>query len=487
MSEPIIGRKEELAVLYEKAESQSAEFIAIYGRRRIGKTYLIKHFIEQLSGIVFEQTGINKGTNKEQLAVFAKSLSQAFFKGAKMAVPKNWMDAFDELNNAINDVPKNKRVVIFFDELPWISTKRSGFLKALEHYWNTNWTNRRKLMLIVCGSTASWMLENIIYAKGGLHNRITAKLPLQPFSLDEAKNYLRYRGISLSHNQIVQLYMVMGGVPHYLKGVRKGLSAAQNINTLCFCKGGLLFAEFEILFHSLYDEPEIYIGLINAISKKPKGIDREELIKVTGHTDGGHLNKRLRNLEEAGFISSFLPVSHTKRGVHYRIIDEFVLFYTHWMESLRKRKKGVIASSYHWESLIKKPLWFTWAGQSFEAVCFKHVDRIRKALSIEYIPAVCSDWQYRPEKKTAEQGAQIDLVFDRDDGCVTLCEIKYSEKPFVMTKDFFTELKQKEAIYIEKTRSKKQTFWALISAQGVSSQQKGLITQVITLNDFFNE
>jgi len=396
------------------------------------------------------------------------------------------MEAFQQLNNAIDNTPKNQRIIVFFDELPWIAKKRSGFLKALEYYWNTNWTNRPKLILIVCGSAASWMLENLIYTKGGLHNRITARIPLQPFSLDETESYLKYRGIPLNRDQIVQLYMVMGGIPHYLKGIRKGFSATQNINMLCFRKGGLLFDEFDKLFHSLYEDPEIYIALIEAISEKPKGIAREDLIRVTGHPDGGTLNKRLRNLEEAGFISSFLPVTHTKRGVHYRIIDEYVLFYSNWIEPLRKRKKGVVVSPQYWESLIRKPVWFTWAGQAFEAICFKHVDGIKIALGIEHIPAVCSDWQYRPETKTEERGAQIDLVFDREDGCVTLCEIKYSDKPFSMTKEFFAQLKTKEAVYVEKTRNKKQVFWALIAANGVSGQRGELINKVITLEDLYS-
>jgi AAA+ ATPase superfamily predicted ATPase len=484
MSELIIGRKQEISILQDKAESQSAEFIAIYGRRRIGKTYLIKHFFNQLPCIFYEQTGINDGTLQEQLAIFSERLSQTFYRGANMAIPKNWMEAFQQLTVAIDNVPKNKRIVIFFDELPWIATHKSGFLKALEYYWNTNWTNRRKLILIVCGSAASWMLEHLIYNKGGLHNRITARIPLQPFTLSETEEYLNYRGLGLNREQIVQLYMVMGGIPHYLKGINKGSSAIQNINRLCFHKGGFLFDEFDMLFHSLYEDPEIYIALIEAMSKKPKGISRDELIKVTKHPDGGRLNSRLRNLEEAGFISSFLPATHIRRGVHYRIIDEYVLFYTHWIEPLRRRKKGVIVSPQHWESLIRKPIWFSWAGQAFEAICFKHIEKIKKALGMEHIAAVCSDWQYRPEKKT-EQGAQIDLVFDREDGCVTLCEIKYSDKPFILTKEFFGQLKIKEAVYKEKTRNKKQIFWALIAAQGVPGQTRDILSQVITLNDLF--
>ncbi|WP_253302643.1 AAA family ATPase [Wolbachia endosymbiont of Psylliodes chrysocephala] len=321
MSEPIIGREKETAILENKLLSQSAEFIVVYGRRRVGKTYLIKQFFSKRD--VFEQTGLNKGKLKAQLEIFVESLSRAFYNGIRMAVPKNWMDALHQLTLSI-DIYRDKQVVIFFDELPWLAARKSGFLVALEHFWNVYWTYRKKLILVVCGSAASWMLENLIYNKGGLHNRITARIGLQPFNFRETKKYLRYLGVNLNHQQILQIYMAMGGIPYYLKEISKGLSATQNINEICFQKEGLLFDEFDMLFHSLYEEPETYINIIRTIAKKPKGISRKELIKATKITEGGYLTTKLRSLEEAGFIGDFLPLNKATRGAYYRVMCYFI-------------------------------------------------------------------------------------------------------------------------------------------------------------------
>ena len=488
MIKNIIGRQEEISIFEEKLSSVSAEFIAVYGRRRVGKTYLVNQFFSQQTGTYFEQTGLSDGTLQEQLTIFSKILSKIFYQGAKMVIPDNWMEALQVLTDAIENLPKNKRVTIFFDELPWLATQKSGFIKALEYYWNTKWTYRKKLILIVCGSAASWMIENIIYARGGLHNRITAKIPLQPFTLKETDFYLTSLGINLNRQQTLQIYMAIGGIPHYLNAIKKGMSASQNINTLCFQKNSLLVKEFDILFHSLYEDPESYINIIRTISHKSQGISREDLIKKSNLPNGGYLNTRLRSLEDAGFITTYLPIGHRKRGVHYRVVDEYTLFYLTWIEPMISKSLGKSVSNNYWEALIKKPTWNAWSGYAFESICFKHIDIIKKSLKLDYIPTFWSNWQYQPTKKTTgDEGAQIDLVFDRDDGCITLCEIKYSEKPYLLTKDYAQALQKKEDIFNKITRNKKQIFWAIITANRLTLNEilKGKIDQVITLDDFF--
>ena len=451
MAEPIIGRKKELKILDEALSSSSAEFIAIYGRRRVGKTYLIKHFFSQLRGVYFELTG-NEDNLHNQLKNFSISLSAAFYQNAEMAVQVSWMDALRQLTSAIEKTPKNKRITLFFDELPWLATPKSGFLKALEYFWNTNWVNRKKLILIVCGSAASWMLKKIIYDKGGLHNRITVNIPLLPFTLDEVHSFLNYRGHQFNEQQVLLIYMIMGGIPHYLKNIKKHVSIPQNINALCFQKGGLLLDEFDKLFHSLYDEPEIYIKIIRTIGKKNQGISRENLINsIKKISDGGTFNVRLQSLEEAGFISKFIPLGHARRGQHYKLIDEYTIFYLHWIEPF-KNKTRVSSSTLHWTSITRSATWHAWAGYAFEATCLKHIDFIKKALNIYHLQSFCGGWRYIPEK--GKSGAQIDLVFDREDDCVTLCEIKHTDKPYVITKDYALELEKKKQIYKEITRTK---------------------------------
>jgi AAA+ ATPase superfamily predicted ATPase len=481
----IIGRQKEIKILENVLTSNSAEFIAIYGRRRVGKTYLIKNFFNKQSGIFFELTGLNDGNLKEQLSNFSISLSKVFYQNAEMAVQKSWMDALRQLNMAIENTAFNKRVTIFFDELPWLATRKSGFLKALEYYWNTQWSYRKNFILIVCGSAASWMLEKVVYSKGGLHNRITVNIPLQPLNLKETQDYLKYKGHHFERDHILLVYMIIGGIPHYLNCLKNNLSISQNINAQCFQKGGLLFDEFDKLFHSLYEQPEIYIKIIRTIAKKSTGISREDLLKnIKSISDGGHLNVMLKSLEEAGFINSFLPLGHARRGVHYRLIDEYTLFYLNWIEPFRKKTQASTTVS-HWTSILHTPVWYAWAGYAFEAVCFKHVDAIKSALDLDNIQVYWGDWRYVPSK--GEAGAQIDLVLDRSDNCVTLCEIKYTEKPFKITGSYKKEIDNKQLIYKEQTRTKKQILWCFIANSGLAEKKysKDLVNNVVILEDLF--
>jgi hypothetical protein len=259
----------------------------------------------------------------------------------------------------------------------------------------------------------------------------------------------------------------------------------QSINTLCFQKGGLLLNEFSKLFHSLYDEPELYIKIIRVIAKKKSGISREELIEsVKEISDGGTLNMKLQGLEEGGFISTFLPLGHARRGIHYKVVDEYIIFYLYWIEPFIRKTRATSSGS-HWLSIMRSSSWHAWAGYAFEAVCFKHIDAIKKALGIEHIISYYGDWRYRPEKNA--QGAQIDLVFDREDDCVTLCEIKHTDKPFVLTKSYVLELNNKKSVYEQRTKTKKQTVWCLITNNGAVKNEhlEKVIGNVINLEDFF--
>jgi hypothetical protein len=328
------------------------------------------------------------------------------------------------------------------------------------------------------------MLEKIVYAKGGLHNRITNSIPLLPFNLKEVEEYLEYQGHKLNREQILQLYMVTGGIPHYLKAIKKSYSITQNINALCFQKNGLLFDEFDKLFYSLYEFPELYINIIRAIGKKANGLSRDDLIVSTKSSDGGYLNLMLKSLEEAGFISSFLPLGHTRRGIHYRLIDEYVLFYINWIEPLHRKTRITTTTSY-WTKVIHTAYWYTWAGYAFESVCWKHIDAIKGALGLDSIHVNWSDWRYIPEK--SKKGAQIDLVLDRDDDCITLCEIKHTEKNFVITKSYSKEIESKQEIFVEQTRTKKQIQWCFITSNGIAKNEyfKTLVNQEVGLEDLF--
>jgi len=486
-SGPIIGRDDEKEQLKELMESKKAEFIAVYGRRRIGKTYLIKNYIDSFSCVFFHVTGIQKGSAEDQLKVFAKAVGFCFYQGAPLAARKRWFDAFQDLADAIAKVPSNKKIVLFFDEFPWMATPRSKLLIALEHYWNQYWVFDKRIKLIICGSATSWIIENIINNKGGLHNRTTCTLHLKPFSLLETEKLLKDRNIHLSKRQILDLYTVLGGVPLYWSFARKGQSAQQNIDRLCFQSNGLLVNEFERLFSSLFTDAKPYIELIRIAAKHRYGISQAQLIESSQFTRGGAVVEKLRELEEAGFIVSLIPYKHKDKGMYYLVDDEYCLFYLHWIEpNLKSIAKKELNKGF-WISQSKQPSWKSWEGYAFESICYKHIAQIRRALKIDP-GATVGTWRYAPRTKT-EEGAQIDLLFDRLDNTITICEIKCSENPFSIDKVYAQALLKKMEIFRKQSRTKKQLFLAMITTMGLKPTlySEEIVTNQVVLEDLFKE
>lgn len=485
--ELIIGRIEEQKTLLKIYNSRRSEFLAIFGRRRIGKTYLIRQCFKSKPCYYFQITGIKDGSLQEQLYEFTRAVEKTFFEnGTSLKEPDSWMRAFEILTNAIEKYSVKKKVVLFFDELPWLVTPRSRFLQALDYYWNTKWVENSRIRLIVCGSAASWIIENIVNNKGGLHNRITAQMRLEPFSLGEARDFLKYRGIRLNDKQVLALYMALGGVPHYLNQIEKGLSAAQNIDRLFFSKNGMLRNEFNNLIPALFNEAEIYIELIRLIAKNRYGIERSELLEKSKLLSGGRFNQRLMELEEAGFIISFKPYGHKKRGQFYRIIDEYILFYLDWVEPVANSIRHQSKSRGYWEGCSKSAASRSWSGYAFEAVCYKHIANIRVALNIP-VTAEVGSWRHSSRKGGNDQGAQIDLLFDREDGLITLCEIKHTDEAFSIDKQYANNLQNKVDVYKKQTKTNKQIFIAMVTTSGLkpTMYSEELISNVVVLDDLY--
>ncbi len=484
----LIGRQTEVRLLEKLFHSKKAEFLTLYGRRRVGKTYLIREFFsKQDNSLFFNVTGAQQGSLKEQLTHFTQQLGKIFYGGYSFPVPKNWDEALQLLNTGIEKEDKKKKIILFFDELPWMATRNSRLLQRLDYFWNQHWSSDPRIKLIVCGSSASWIIHKIIKNRGGLHNRITQKIRLEPFSLSETKLYLNELGIKLSDPHILQLYLLTGGVPYYLSHLKKGLSATQLIEDLAFTENGILREEFDNLFHSLFDEADDYIHLIKMIASKRYGIGQQELLKLMGSGSLGSAGKnRLEELEEAGFIISFIPYGHTRQGIYYRLIDEYTSFYLKWIEPSRKKLHAKSLSPGHGALLQHSTGWNSWAGYAFENVCYKHLSEIKQALSIGP-DALADTWRYVPRAHSSEQGAQIDLLFDRSDDSITLCEIKYTDEPFILTKSFVESLHRKRAIFKSRTRTRKHIFTALISVNGVKDNYYAAdqLSQIITLSDLF--
>ena len=482
----IIGRNQEQKIFAQLWQSNKSEFMALYGRRRIGKTFLIReYFAHKPDCCYFEASGIKDGKTKAQLEIFAHSLAKVFYHHAPIKTPHNWQEAFSFLTT---EIQKNtsKKMVVFLDELPWLATRRSGLIQALDYYWNNYWYKITNLKIIVCGSAASWILNHLINAKGGLHNRLTRTLLLQPFNLYTTKIFLEAKGCKLTAKQILDLYLVTGGVPFYLEQIHPTLSIAQNVQQLCFAENGVLLHEFPRLFKSLFDNAAISRKIMTLIAAKRYGMARDTLLQQLKITSGGWINDKITELEAAGFIMHFYPYGK-KKDVHYRVIDEYSLFYLRWIEP--EMHTGYRFSHNHWLNLMKSPAYLSWTGYSFETICFKHFEQIQHALSLSKISCKTANWSCRTLSKD-ETGAQIDLLFDRADDAITLCEIKYvGNHQFKIDKDYAKNLINKVDVFKTETGTKKQVFLVLVTTFGLAHNlySQDLIQQVVTLDDLLVE
>ena len=492
MSFDLVCREEEISILEQFYQSEKAELLALYGRRRVGKTFLIRAFFSgKEDAIFFNSTGMKDGPMAEQIINFVEEIGESFlYKGARLEAGKNWRETFRILTDNINAVSKNRKIVLFFDEFPWMATKNSRLLQSLEYFWNQHWSKDKRIKLIICGSSASWIIKKIVRNTGGLHNRLTREILLEPLNLCNTKRFLKSIGAKLSNQQAIQIYLVTGGIPYYLSNFNKNLSVVQNIEELCFRRKGLLIEEFDKLYASLFNDHEVYVEIIRAIASHKYGLGQSDLFhRVKASLKGKSGLEKLDSLINSSFIINLKPMGHSKKGVYYKVIDEYTLFYLSWIEPikeslmLRSLKRG------YWEKQQNTGSWNTWAGYAFEAICYKHIIQISDALKLSPSAAPYA-WRHVPRTQNAKtRGAQIDLLFDREDDAITLCEIKYTAKPFIIDREYAEKLQKKVDVFKRVTGTKKQIFIAMISANGVKSNKYSseLLSHIVTLDDFFKE
>ncbi len=475
----LVARRSERRTLDEALRSPDAELIAVYGRRRVGKTFLIREAYAQ--ELCFELVGIHQAALATQLRAFATALGAAT-RAPEPAPPPDWQAAFGQLSAFLTRRFKRRKTkqVVLFDEVPWLSSRRSGFLSAFEHFWNTWGTRQPQLVVVMCGSAASWMLQNIVRQRGGLHNRVTRRVRVEPFTLAEAEELLASRGVELGRYQTAELYMALGGVPHYLAQVRGGESAAQNIDRLCFARDGLLRTEFTNLYASLFDQSQRHEAVVRALASKRRGLTRSALLTAASLDSGGAATKVLDELEESGFILQMPRLGRARRDAVYWLADEYSLFYLTWLARHRGSAEGV------WMRKQGTPAWRAWSGLAFEATCLKHVAAIKAALGIAGVETVEGAWEQRPDRKHRD-GAQIDLVIDRADRSMNLCEMKFSEAEFVVDKAYARELKHKRDVFRAATGTTKALFLTLVTTYGVRDNEhaRGLVARSITMDALF--
>ncbi len=454
--------------------SKESQFCAIYGRRRVGKTFLVKQTFE--GQFAFVHTGLNDATKEEQLWEFRESLRSAGMKHCRL--PKTWFEAFHLLEQHLSTLPQKKKIV-FIDELPWLDTPKSRFVSALEHFWN-GWANMRNdIVLIVCGSATSWIISKIVRNYGGLHNRLTRQIYLQPFSLKECEQYAQKQSLQMSRQNIVETYMVLGGVPYYWSLLKPNLSSAQNIDQLFFAKHGPLCDEFKALYASLFRSPQPYIDIVTALGTKKVGMTFDEITAAIPTNLGGKLSEKLEELEQCDFIRSYTALGKKKKNTRYQLIDNFTLFHFKFIAN------QAVDNDQFWTSSIGKPKYNTWCGLAFERVCLLHTRQILVALGISGISSGIFSWTYRPKDKS-EEGAQVDLLIDRSDNVINLCEIKFSKGPFVLTKQYDAKLRRKLGIFLDSTKTRKAVWPTMITSYGMvrNAYSNGIIHQ-LTMEDLF--
>ncbi len=472
----LIGRENEVAILKELLVSDEAEFVSVIGRRRVGKTFLVETVYAD--HIAFQVTAIQNAGFEEQVENFARILNIKSQSRLPIQIPKTWLEAFHFLILHLEETAPSGKKVVFFDELPWFDTHRSGFLNAFGFFWNS-WAVKNNVVVVICGSAASWMIQKVVHNKGGLYNRLTKRIYLRPFSLHETELYIQLKNLNLNRYQITQLYMTLGGIPHYLKEIKRGESVAQSIDRICFDSNGILYDEFGQLYPSLFDNADNHIAIIRALATKSMGMTRLEIINATKLTNGGGLTTTLEELSQSGFITEYQPFERVKRETIYRLTDEYSLFYLKFIEPMKTEGAGT------WQSFEKTPAYNTWSGYAFESICMKHIPEIKKALGISGVFTTTSS--FYSKGKDGMAGCQIDLLIDRNDNIINICEIKWANKEYTLTKSYATELRIKSALFEHYTGTKKKPYITFISTYGLmpNEQNSSIIDKEVTLEALF--
>ena len=470
----MIGRERELKKLHGAQASDASEFIAVYGRRRVGKTFLIRQAFA--NHFTFMHTGVAKVGMSDQISSFQESLIEYGYADCPM--PKSWLEAFRCLKKVI-EASNEARKVVFIDEMPWRDTPRAKFVAALEHFWNGWASARGDVVLIVCGSATSWIIKKVIRNKGGLHNRITGKIHLKQFTLQECEEYAAARHLGMSRSQIAEAYMILGGIPHYWSFLDKGMSLAQNVDELFFAEDGELRDEFGELYASLFRNKAPYEAIVTALADRKSGMTRDEIVSRVKMANSGRLTERLEELEQCGFIRSYHVVGACQSAVVYQLMDNFTLFHFAFIKGNLRRGEQF------WSRMVGSPEYNAWRGLSFERLCLQHVKQIKAAMGIAGVDAEVGCWRHVADERYPH-GAQIDLVIDRADNVVDLCEMKCTDEPYRVTAQDISDFKRRREAYREVTRTRKSLHLLLVTFNGSEpSMFRNEINAEVVLDSLF--
>ena len=470
----MVGRHREKAALLDAVERSEAQFVAVYGRRRIGKTYLVREVFRD--NFCFYHTGVSEVGTADQLLNFRDSLLKYGYENCPAI--KSWREAFLALEKVIEKCEMEKKVV-FMDELPWMDTHKSKFVPALEHFWNGYASARKDVVLIVCGSATSWMMNKLIKNHGGLHNRVTDRIYLKPFCFFFCEEYTKELGLPYSREEIALGYMIFGGVPFYWSLMKRSLSLRQNIDALVFVENGKLMGEFNELFASLFKDGALYRSMVTAMASRKSGMTRDELIRKLKLTDGGNVTKCLEDLESSGFVRKYAAFGKKKKDAVFQLIDNFSLFHLRYLERDSNPDGNL------WQNTSGTAMQSAWAGMAFERLCLQHLWQLKNALQIGGVLTHVSTWHHAPDER-CPKGAQIDLVIDRADGVIDVCEMKYTKDEFVPDEKSDTEMRRRLSVFSDVTETRKSVNAVLVTPYGLRrSKYSGRYSNVITFKELF--
>ncbi|MBQ6771796.1 MAG: AAA family ATPase [Bacteroidales bacterium] len=477
----IIGRKKEIEELNRLYHSDKAQFVAVYGRRRVGKTYLINQVFKDR--MAFHHTGLSpfddgqKMSMRHQLQAFHLSLLRSGLDETTPC-PSSWLEAFFLLEKLLTKIDTGERQVVFIDELSWMDTPRSGFLTALESFWNGWASARDNMFLVVCGSSTTWMLGNLVNNYGGLYGRLTCEIKLSPFTLKECDDYLKSNGIVLSQYDVVQAYMAFGGIPYYLGYFEPGLSLAQNIDKILFANGAPLLKEYDRLFRSLFVHWEEHQKVVGLLATRHYGFTRDEISKQCDISKGGGLSSILKALIDSNFIIKYTPVATGRKEDYYRLCDPFCAFF------LKFAANHANTDPQFWQNSQNLPSIVAWRGFAFEQVCFNHIAQIKAALGVSGV--VSRESALLVHGDNDNPGGQIDLLIDRADNVLNLCEMKFYKKPFVLSQQDRFDFEDRVDLLGRITKPKKNIHFTLVTTFGLKhSEHSGVVQKVVTLEDLF--
>lgn len=472
----IIGREKEIHRLKRVLEEQEAQLVIVYGRRRVGKTYLVNEFFDYKFDFKF--TGSYNHKKSEQLQNYILEFNR--YTKEEHDTPKDWTEAFFLLRDYLEQKDPGEKQVVFFDEMPWMDNQGSGFLSAFEWFWNSWGSTRKNLVFIVCGSATSWLIDKIDRNKGGLFNRRTCRLYIEPWNLYDTEQYLISRDIYWSRYDITVCYMIMGGIPYYLKLLDRELTLNENIDLMFFRNRSELWDEFDQLYRTLFSNSDKYIKIVEALSKKKKGLSRAEISAATKIPENGTLTKMLTNLIDSGFVRVNDTFGYKNYEKTFQLSDYYTLFYFRFI------KDNYGKDEHMWSNTNDNPARQVWQGLTYEQVCKDHIPQIKKKLGISGIMSTVSSWCKKGSD--TEDGAQIDMLIDRRDHVISLCEDKFSTHEYEITKDYDASLKNKVAVFRDSTKTKKTIQVILITTYGLKKNcYSNYVGKVILMDDLFEK